>query len=99
MERLLDDLPNKIVEIQTYEFGRDVLKSDRSYDFALVALFANLPALERYRTHPAHQEVLAQINRISQNIVVVDFEGSDAGSFGSAREDRDDRDPIRELLS
>jgi hypothetical protein len=97
VERLLDELPNQIVEIQTYEFGRDVVKSNRSYDFALVALFANLQALERYQTHAAHQKVLAEIKKISQDIVVADFEGSNAGSIGGS--DREDRDPIRELLA
>ena len=39
LEKILDHLPDKIIEIQTYEFGRDLLRTERSYDFALVALF------------------------------------------------------------
>jgi hypothetical protein len=35
LEKSLDDLPNKIVEIQAYEFGRDRVHSEKSYDFAL----------------------------------------------------------------
>ena len=49
LEDLLDDLPNKITEIHSYEFGRDIIRSPDSYDFALVSLFANPEALERYR--------------------------------------------------
>jgi len=45
LEKSLDDLPNKIIEIHSYEFGRDLVRSDRSYDFALVSLFANLQTL------------------------------------------------------
>ena len=30
LEALLEDLPNKIIEIHLYEFGRDVLQTDRS---------------------------------------------------------------------
>jgi hypothetical protein len=65
LEKSLDDLPNKIVEIQVYEFGRDRVHSEKSYDFALVSLFANLEAVKRYQEHPAH----------------LDFEGSDAGDI------------------
>ena len=42
LEKSLDDLPNKVVEIQTFEFGRDLIHSARSYDFALVSLVATL---------------------------------------------------------
>ena len=81
LEKGLDDLPNRIVEIQTYEFGRDLLHTARSYDFALVALFANLEAVRRYQEHPAHLKVLQQITRLSENILTVDFEGTDAGKI------------------
>ena len=35
LENLLEELPNKIFEIHSFEFGRDIIHSDRSYDFAL----------------------------------------------------------------
>ena len=81
LEKSLDDLPNKIVEIQAYEFGRDRLHSEKSYDFALVSLFANLEAVKRYQEHPAHLKVLQKITTLAKNIIVVDFEGSDAGDI------------------
>ena len=81
LEKSLDDLPNKIVEIQAYEFGRDRVHSEQSYDFALVSLFANLEAVKRYQEHPAHLKVLQKITRMAENILVVDFEGSDAGDI------------------
>ena len=81
LEKSLDELPNRIVEIQTYEFGRDLLHTSRSYDFALVALFANLEAVQRYQEHPAHLKVLQKITRLSENILTVDFEGTDAGKI------------------
>ena len=83
LEKSLDDLPNKIHEIHTYEFGRDVVRSPRSYDFALVALFANVPAVERYLEHPAHRPVAKKIQQLCERIITVDFEGSDAGSTAS----------------
>jgi hypothetical protein len=76
LEQMLDALPNKIIEIQTYEFGRDILRSERSYDFALVAGFANLETMQRYQTHPDHRKALAHIRAICEDIRAVDFTSS-----------------------
>ena len=86
LEKSLDDLPNKILEIQTYEFGRDRVHSEKSYDFALVSLFANLEAVKRYQEHPACLKVLQKINRLSESILRVDFEGTDAGDIKTDEE-------------
>ncbi len=83
LEKILDELPEKIREIHTYEFGRDVVRSPRSYDFALVALFANVQAVERYLEHPAHRPVAKRIQQLCERIITVDFKGSDAGSVAS----------------
>jgi hypothetical protein len=77
----LDDLPNRITEIHTFEFGRDVVRSDRSYDFALLSLFANADALRRYQRHPEHRKVLDLIKTCCESVVTVDFYGTDAGSL------------------
>jgi len=81
LEKMLDDLPNRIPEIHSYEFGRDVVRSQRSFDFALVSLFANLEALERYQQHRQHLPVLKKIKQLCENVATVDFEGSNAGSI------------------
>ena len=82
---MLDDLPNKVTEIHTYEFGQDLIHSAKSYDFAIVALFANLETLDRYQTHPHHLPVIKKIQEICDNVVTVDFEGSKAGSINIER--------------
>ena len=74
LEKALDDLPNRIVQIQTYEFGRDVLHSQRSWDFALISGFANLTAMQIYQKHPDHQAVVARLKEICERIGCVDFE-------------------------
>jgi len=81
LEELMDELPNKITEILTYEFGRNTISSDRAYDFALVSLFANPESLERYRVHPEQLVVLDKIKKICENVVTADFLGSDASSI------------------
>jgi hypothetical protein len=96
LEKRLDDLPNKIMEIQMYEFGRDLLHSERSYDFALVSLFANSQALERYQKHPEHLPVIEKVKTMCESVITVDFAGSDAGS-SSAGPPEWERDPFERL--
>ncbi|MGB5617080.1 MAG: Dabb family protein [Desulfobacterales bacterium] len=81
LEKSLDELPNSVVEIQMYEFGRDVLHTERSYDFAIVALFSNEEALRRYQKHPEHLKVLEKIKKLCESVIAVDFFGTDAGDF------------------
>jgi hypothetical protein len=73
LERSLGKLPPVIAEILGYEFGRDVLHSERSYDFALVSSFADLESLQLYQRHPDHQVVLKKITTICESILAVDF--------------------------
>jgi quinol monooxygenase YgiN len=95
---MLDELPNKIIEIHLYEFGRDMLNTDRSYDFALVSLFANVQALGRYQKHPEHLRVLEKIDALCEDVKTVDFEDT-----GFANGDRDENpwaeDPFKRLGS
>ncbi len=72
-EKGLAGLPARISEIKRYEFGQDVVQSDRSYDFALVSEFDDLEALKRYRMHPYHLAVVNQLGMISDSIIAVDF--------------------------
>ena len=81
LEKHMDDLPNSINEIHSYEFGRDVVSSERSYDFGLIALFANTEALSRYQVHPDHLVVVEKVKNMCNSIITVDFEGSDASSL------------------
>ncbi|MEJ5299550.1 MAG: Dabb family protein [Thermodesulforhabdaceae bacterium] len=73
-EEMLGKLPSIIPEIKGFLFGRDVVRSERSYDFALVSDFQDLEALERYRVHPDHIKVLQQVRAIAEQIIAVDFE-------------------------
>lgn len=74
LKKSLAALPGKISEIKSYEFGSDVVRSERSYDFALVSAFEDLEALKRYQVHPDHVEVLQKVRTLAENILAVDFE-------------------------
>lgn len=69
----LSALPDQIPEIREYVFGRDIVHSERSYDFALVSAFDDLEAMQRYQVHPEHQKVIAHVKSICESILAVDF--------------------------
>ena len=73
IEKGLAGLPARIPEIKRYEFGRDILRSERSYDFALLSEFEDPDAMKRYQKHPYHFVVLNKINAVCKDIVAVDF--------------------------
>lgn len=79
LEALLDGLPDRIDEIESYDFGRDVVHSARSYDFALVSVFANLDTLKHYQVHPAHQVVVKKLGEMCASIITVDYENAPYG--------------------
>lgn len=70
----LGRLPEIIEEIREFVFGQDVIRSERSYDFALISLFDDLEALQRYQVHPDHQAVVAHVKTICSSVLAVDFE-------------------------
>ena len=77
IDQLIDGLaalPAVVGEIREFVFGRDVVKSERSYDFGLVSLFDDLAAMQRYQVHPDHQLVVAHVRLICSSVVAVDFE-------------------------
>jgi hypothetical protein len=73
MEKSLGRLPAVIPEIKGYEFGRDIVHSERSYDFCLVSSFDNLETMKRYQIHPDHVAVLGRIKALCESILAVDF--------------------------
>jgi len=74
LEKALGGLPAKIPEIKGFQFGRDIVRSERSCDFSLVSDFDNLEAMKRYQVHPDHVPVIAMVRSISASILAVDFE-------------------------
>jgi hypothetical protein len=73
LESSLAELPPVIPEILSYEFGRDLVRSERSYDLALVSTFRDLDSLRRYQKHPDHQFVLKKVNDLCESVLAVDF--------------------------
>ncbi len=75
--RRLRELPDKIPEIVALEAGRDFSRSPASYDVGLYTRFRSRADLEAYRTHPAHQAVVAFVQQVAGARAVVDYETAD----------------------
>lgn len=73
IEKGLGGLPGRIPEIKEYQFGRDIVHSERSYDFALVSSFEDMEALKRYQVNQHHLPVVAKVKELSESILAVDF--------------------------
>ncbi len=66
-------LPNVIPNILSFTVGADILRLERSFDTALVAIYPDRAALDFYTVHPAHQAVAALGKEIAEKVVSVDF--------------------------
>lgn len=69
----LGALPDIIPEIKSYEFGKDEVRSDRSYDFCLVSAFEDYDSLKKYQVHPSHVKVVNLLKEICEDIRAVDY--------------------------
>ncbi len=67
-------LEGQIPQLRHLEVGIDLLRSERSYDLALVSRFDSLADLQAYQVHPVHQEVVKYLREVSQSIIAVDYE-------------------------
>ena len=57
------------------EAGIDVIRSERSYDIALVTKFDSLTDLQAYQIHPYHANVVVpHMKLVCSSIVAVDYE-------------------------
>ncbi len=55
--------------------GTDVMRSERSYDLALVTRFDSLEDLQAYPVHPFHADkVVPYVKSVSKSVVTVDYE-------------------------
>ena len=79
-ERLLA-LPAIIPEIKWMQIGRDVSRTDMSYDMMLVTRFDSLEALHTYKVHPAHVAVSEYVKKVRTARVVLDAELDNEGNL------------------
>lgn len=68
-------MQGKIDLLRHLEAGVDVIRSERSYDVALITKFDSLEDLQAYQVHPYHAgEVVPFMKVVCSSVVAVDFE-------------------------
>lgn len=73
-DRLLS-MQGKIDLLRHLEAGTDLIRSERSYDVALLTRFDSLEDLQAYQVHPYHAgEVVPFMKANCSSIVAVDYE-------------------------
>jgi len=67
-------MKGRIPGMRDLEVGLDYLRSERSYDVALITRHDSREALEAYQVHPVHEEVKKLIVELREASVSVDFD-------------------------
>ena len=57
-------MKGKIEGMVSLEAGADFLRSDRSYDLALITEFETREAVDAYQTHPVHMPVKKRMHEV-----------------------------------
>ena len=68
-------MQGKVPQLRHLEVGIDVIRSERSYDVALVTRFNSLEDLQSYQVHPYHAgEVVPLMKSLCSSVVAIDYE-------------------------
>ncbi|HIJ80369.1 MAG TPA: Dabb family protein [Desulfuromonadales bacterium] len=68
-------MKSEIPLLRHIEAGVDVIRSERSYDVALITQFDSLADLQSYQIHPYHAgEVVPFMKSVCSSIAAVDYE-------------------------
>lgn len=73
LRALKDQIPG-IIELTA---GRNVRDVSHGYTVGLIVRLRDLDALEAYRAHPAHQEILRYIEEVTETRLAVDYYTAD----------------------
>ncbi|QBI18268.1 Dabb family protein [Egibacter rhizosphaerae] len=58
IDEALAQLPEEILELRSYVFGRDLGVSGGAWDYGVVADVTDVDAFVAYRDHPSHRRVV-----------------------------------------
>jgi hypothetical protein len=71
---VLAAMEGNVPMLRHLEVGVDILRTERSYDIALITKFDSLADLDAYQKHPYHVEVANYLATVRESAVAVDFE-------------------------
>ena len=66
-------MKGRIPPLLDIEVGVDIVRSDRSFDLALITRHEDLDGMQAYQVHPVHQELLRWVKPRVKQAVAVDF--------------------------
>ncbi len=66
-------MKGKVDGLVDLEAGADILRSERSYDLALVTTFRDRAAFDAYQTHPLHVPIRKRMHEVREGSVACDF--------------------------
>lgn len=69
----LENLKNNVDCLDSMEVGLNLSTRPTAMDIVLVSTFKDEQALDEYRVHPEHQEVLSYIKEVVEEARVVDY--------------------------
>lgn len=67
-------LDGRVPQLRYLEVGIDFIRSERSYDLALVAKFDSREDLQAYQVHPFHVKIANYMASEKESAVAVDYE-------------------------
>ncbi|MBI9033121.1 MAG: Dabb family protein [Bacteroidales bacterium] len=70
----LTTLLEYIPELMSMEVGKNICNRSMAFDLVLISDFKSLNALDKYRNHPMHIEVLEYLKKLVIESTVVDYE-------------------------
>ncbi|MFW5644847.1 MAG: Dabb family protein [Bacteroidota bacterium] len=73
-KKRIEELGQKIPQIEHIEAGINFSDRETAYDVALVSQFNSKDDLDIYRTHPDHLALIDYLNQHKREIAVVDYE-------------------------
>lgn len=75
LRQKLLEMKKSVKVIQTIEVGINAEKASASnYDVILITQFASMDDLQKYKVHPAHQELVEYLQTIRELRVAIDYE-------------------------
>jgi len=70
----LEKMPTEIPCLLALTHGRDILKTDKSWDHVIIADFESADDIAVYNTHPAHEAIKPYSIPNAEEFAYVDFE-------------------------
>jgi hypothetical protein len=73
--QLLESMAGRVPQLRHLEVGVDLVRSERSYDLALLTKFDSLADLQAYQVDPYHAgTVVPHMKAVCTAVVAVDYE-------------------------